>query len=107
MRDIRIIFRSEGTLQRFSYELYKKNWMLTHVSHEDIVQAYREYMLSMTDNPFALKEGFTFEQYIEDQGINGMIYVGFSEFVNHEYKDKEFMKQLLGEECYQAYTSYN
>ena len=82
-------------IQKLAYELYKVDWM-QRISAERQKDALRNY--------YEEDWTCTFKEYLEDQGYSGELYVCFGEFLNAEYQDKEYIKELLGNDA--LYTAY-
>ena len=80
------------------YELYKLDWISTHITSEIMEKtkaAYIDYCLEYLDET---EDVNTFEDCIEEYGYaNGCIYACFEEFLDSEYQDKEYMKYLIGD----------
>ena len=46
----------------------------------------------------------SFEDWIFEQGYEGgILYVSFDEFIDNEFNDKEYMRELLGVSLYSEY----
>lgn len=82
---------------RFCYELYKVDWM-SRISTERQLTAMREYYKMTLWDDF-----IPFKYYISDRGYDGEIYACFDEFLECEFKDKEYMRNLLTDELYDEY----
>lgn len=55
-----------------SYEDYKFNWIIDHVTVEEVLEAYKDFeQYDYYDD---------FEDYLFDYGFNGMIYASFGEW---------------------------
>lgn len=61
-----------------TYTAYKKEWLDSHCSELDMANA--EALYENTDEAADM----TFEEYIEEYGINGMIYSSYAEFCDEE-----------------------
>ena len=77
------------------YELYKIDWkrshMITPEIENDSVKDYYEYLI--TDN--IDEEDYTYNDYIDEFGYNGELYVCFEEFWENEYLDEDYICGLL------------
>lgn len=77
-------------IKGMAYELYKLYWVEEHVSiHERASEIKRYYK----DNCFV-----SFEEWILINGYNGSIYVSYDEFLDNEYQDEAYMKEILQDE---------
>lgn len=81
-------------IKEISYELYKRNWVREHISQREELDSYINYAINHNT------EGISFEECIEEYGYtNSMSYCCFEEFLDCEYRDSEYMKQIFG--CYE------
>lgn len=78
-------------IKTICYNLYKEDWINTHISIEEKLQVIRDYYVE------SIKEGFSysFEEYLNEFGYDGILYVSFKEFCKNEYLIKDYMKELL------------
>ena len=75
------------------YELYKIDWVATHITQkqrEKVELEYKEYVEHFNDE-------VTFEGYLEQYGYDGEIYASFKEFLENEYQDTEYVESLMRE----------
>ena len=92
-----------------AYELYKQDWINNHTTPElrlEVIRDYYDYIQdSMEDEDCEdIEDCDTLEEYIYNNGYpNGEMYVCFDEFVDNEFNDKEYMKELLGVTLYSEY----
>ena len=77
-----------------AYEAYKLDWMIQH-GHTlaDLIKEVGEYMEEMAEDIVC-----SFDMWEFECGFNGEIWACYEEFCENEYQDKEYIKQLLGEE---------
>lgn len=74
------------------YELYKLAWEQDHkITRTKKKAALLDYYKNFADNDF----GYTFEDYLDEFGYDGEIYVCYDEFLDNEYLDDEYMHTLL------------
>ncbi len=77
-------------LKRGLYETYKQEWCDENVTPEMTEEAKKEY----EDEKAECGEDFeysSFEEYIEDVGYGGSLYVCYEEFLNCEYQDTDWL----------------
>lgn len=84
--------RMENTLiSGLCYELYKNDWM-RRISTERKANLLKNwYQETEQEN----RSVFGPEQFLDEEGFDGELYVCFEEFLEAEYQDKEYMKELL------------
>lgn len=83
-----------------AYVLYKQHWM-KRVSPERQLATVQEYLDSVAPED---RGDYTLADYIYEQGYNGELYVCYEEFLDVEYKDINFMREILrDEDVWQAY----
>ena len=82
-------------ISKVAYELYKQNWIDTHTTRDvrmDDIRNWGETEIENDDGTLAC----TYEEYREEFGYLGTgLYVCYEEFLDEEYQDREFMKELL------------
>lgn len=81
-------------LKRELYETYKQEWCDENISPEIAEETRKEY----EDEKAEYGEDFeysSFEEYIEDVGYGGLLYVCYEEFLDCEYKDTDWLSGHL------------
>ena len=76
------------------YNIYKQEWLDENISPEIAEEARKEY----EDEKDEYGEDFeysSFEEYIEDVGYGGSLYVCYEEFLDCEYKDTDWLSGHL------------
>ena len=84
-------------VSKIAYERYKEDWMNTHISQDARMQAKKEYLSYQQECMDAEIKPDSFDEWIEDVGYGGSIYVCYEEFCDMEYHDKEYICSLLGD----------
>lgn len=82
------------TVKKLAYELYKIDW-LARITPEQMKSTYKKYYEFINGEEL---EDYTFDEYLEEYGYDGEIYVCYEEFTRSEYLDKAFIKGLLNDE---------
>ena len=78
-------------LRKCIYELYKQEWIHSHLSNQQIKDSIVDYF-ELVDS----SEEFTFQDYVEEYGFtSGKVYACYDEFMDNEYCNIEFIKPLL------------
>lgn len=110
--------------QEKCYELYKIDWIQSHILSDRFFEKYQQYVL---DYQWDLLDGWdmdywtenkpSFDEWLFENGFDGEIYVCFNEFIEYEYLDENYMKELLTSnkskdinnlfEIYQCHMEYN
>ncbi len=75
------------TIDELAYKLYKTNWVNSRISPEVQLDTIREW--------YKYSNGEGLSTYIEEEGYHGALYVCYEEFMDAEFRDEEFMKELL------------
>lgn len=81
-------------LKRGLYETYKQEWLDENISPEIAEETRKEY----EDEKAEYGEDFeysSFEEYIEDVGYGGSLYVCYEEFLDCEYQDIDWLRNHL------------
>lgn len=76
------------------YNTYKQEWLDENISPETAEEARKEY----EDKKAEYGEDFeysSFEEYIEDVGYGGSLYVCYEEFLDCEYQDTDWLRNHL------------
>lgn len=77
-------------IARLAYELYKEAWV-QNISPKTIQNTKAEYGKAFVNGDF---DG-SLSEYINEYGYGGQLYVCLDEFLNAEYRDTEYMKELF------------
>ena len=80
--------------RRRAYEAYKLDWMIQHgYTLTDLIKEVGIYMKECEEN---IRDSF--DDWEFECGFGGEIWACYDEFCENEYQNKEYIKQLLGEE---------
>ena len=78
-------------IRKLCYELYKVDWKHSHITKEREMDSIKDYYEGLIDNDIE----YTYEDYIEEFGYDGELYVCYEEFCDAEYYDVDYMRTLL------------
>ena len=79
-------------ISKLCYELYKVDWKHSHmITAEREMDSIKNYYEDLVDD----EDEYTYDDYIEEFGYDGQLYVCYEEFCDMEYHDKEYMCELL------------
>ena len=78
-------------IRKLCYELYKIDWKHSHITKEREMDSIKDYYEGLIDND----SEYTYEDYIEEFGYGGELYVCFEEFCDAEYYDVDYMRTIL------------
>lgn len=82
-------------ISKLAYELYKIDWKKAHwitpEIEKDSLKNYYECLVDFDDS-------YLYKNYIEEFGYNGELYVCFEEFLDCEYQDKDYIRELFDNE---------
>jgi hypothetical protein len=82
-------------ISKLCYELYKIDWKHSHNITKDIERDnIKDYYEGLVDSDTE----YTYDEYLEEFGYDGQIYVCYEEFCDNEYQDKQYMCELLDNE---------
>ena len=80
-------------IKRMCYELYKVDWKRTHnITAEREIETIQDYFVGLVD----AYDEYTYEDYLNEFGYNGELYVCFEEFCEAEYLEEDYITSLLG-----------
>lgn len=89
--------------QKSCYTKYQLYWMQTH---QKSLHDFLTSILHTMDLNKAVNADEILQQWESDQGFDGELYACESEFLDTEFQDKDFMRQLLSKTEYNVYTQY-
>lgn len=82
-------------IKKLCYELYKINWKYHHmITIEREMDSIKDYYENLVDDDTE----YTYNDYLEEFGYNGELYVCYEEFLENEYLEKDYMEELLDNE---------
>ena len=87
------------SIKKIAYEKYKLDWML----HRGYTLGELISVLSSYANDIDEDLVTALDIWESDRGFGGEIWACFDEFIDSEYQEKDYMKQLLNEEEYKEY----
>lgn len=88
-------------IKQMAYKKYKLDWMLQHgYTLEHLVEEVTDYM---DEVGWPFKE--TYKLWERDCGFDGEIWVCYDEFLDNEYQDVGYMKELLNENEFNNYCT--
>lgn len=87
--------------KEIAYELYKQDWIRTHLTEKDWKESANTYISSLDEADYNPGFGFEVADFIDDINENGFgsgqLYVCFEEFLGTEFLDQEYIRRLVGE----------
>lgn len=93
-------------IQRFCYELYKIDWISSHLTAlSEIEGAKEQYFKGLANGDFDSE--YTFSEYLNEYGFPDGFPVCFEEFLDNEYLDFDYIQELLNgsKQCLELYQS--
>ena len=82
-------------IRKLCYELYKVDWKYTHmITAQREIDEIKNYYADLVDSDME----YTYNNYLEEFGYNGELYVSYDEFLDNEYLDEDYMRKLLDDE---------
>lgn len=81
-------------ISKLCYELYKIDWKKRNITPEieaDTMKDYYELLISDEIEPAE----YTYDDYLDEHGYSGSLYVCYDEFCDIEYHNTDYMEQLL------------
>ena len=85
-------------LRTLAYALYQLDWKKSHnITPEDEEKVIKEYLEEYEPKDFTNAEppAQTFDEFLEERGYGGELYVCFDEFLDSEYQDREYIEYLF------------
>ena len=88
-------------IKKIAYEKYKLDWLMKHgYTLTDLIDKLDELKADCEDN---ISVELLFDVWEKDYGFSSEIWVCYQEFIDNEYLDAGYMKQLLNWEEYEKY----
>ena len=83
-------------ISKLCYELYKVDWKRNHIITTDRdMDSIKDYYDGLVDIDDAEN---TYNDYLEEFGYNGELYVCYEEFLENEYLEDDYICGLLDNE---------
>ena len=93
--------KSVADIKDISYHKYQLRWMMDHgYSLEDLVEKMTE-IFKEYDEFFSPES--CYELFVSDYGFGGELFVSYQEFLDSEYRDKDYIKSILTKKQYLDY----
>lgn len=87
-----------GSIRKIAYEKYKLDWLMRHgYSLTDLIREVN----SLQDEFISTKQAYL--AFVNEYGFNGEIWSCYNEFLDNEYKDKEYIKSILNPQEFKLY----
>ncbi len=85
-------------IKKVAYEKYKETWIRErNYTSEFLEKIHNQYEKEKHEDTYS------FEDYINEYGYEGECYACFEEFLNTEYLEQEYMRELLSGKEYEMY----
>ncbi len=87
------------TIRELAYTLYKIDWM-RRISADRIMDFVKNYY---DDEKIDPDPDISIRDVFDEFGFDGECYVCYDEFIDGEYRDKDYIKTLLNDTEYEEY----
>lgn len=87
-------------ISKLCYELYKIGWKQYHIDAErerKSIKDYYEFLMEEEDEDVNVFT-YTYNDYLEEFGYDGELYVCYEEFCETEYLEEDYIRVLLNDE---------
>lgn len=96
------------TIQKIAYEKYQLDWMMQHGhSVAELLDILRKAIEENDMYDITANTANFAEEYLEDHGFGGEMYVCYDEFLHSEYTDVKYMQGLLTKKEFLEYLKEN
>lgn len=94
-------------ISEMAYDLYRQDWIDQHTTANDRLRSIHDYYAYVQECMELDDEPETYEEYLDEYGFSGSIYVCYDEFLDAEYQDDDYITHLLNndEVLVQAYRN--
>ena len=84
-------------ISKLCYELYKADWKQNHITAEREKKSIKDYyaFLMEEDDEDVNVFTYTYNDYLEEFGYDGELYVCYEEFCETEYHEEDYICELL------------
>ena len=87
-------------IRKIAYNKYQLDWMKQHnFSLSELMTVLTE----IQDEDLSVSVDELFDEFEFTIGFRGVVWSSYSEFLDNEYQDEEYMKELLTNEEYTIY----
>ena len=88
-------------ISKLCYELYKIDWKCSHMITKDMeMDNLKNYYDCLIDDD----SEYTYDDFLEEFGYDGELCVRYDEFLDNEYLEEDYIKELLDNE--KLYNKY-
>lgn len=84
--------RDSGIIRHIAYDFYQRDWIAIHVTHENMMSVLRKFYVKHWDDSC-----YTFDEYVDENGYDAAHPACFEEFLEHEYRNRDYMLCLLAD----------
>ena len=84
-------------ISRLCYELYKVGWKQYHINAEIEKKSIKDYYAFLIEEDLN-GNLYTYDDYLEEFGYDGELYVCYEEFCETEYLEEDYICGLLDNE---------
>ena len=85
----------DSMIRKLCYELYKVDWKHSHMITKDReMDSIKNYYEGLVDDD----TDYTYNDYLEEFGYDGELYICYEEFLETEYQDEDYICSLLDNE---------
>lgn len=81
-------------ITKLCYELYKSDWKRKHLTPRMEKDSIKDYYSGLVDSD----SDYTYDDYLNEFGYGGELYVCYKEFYENEYQDVSYMCWLLDDD---------
>lgn len=79
-------------ISKLCYELYKVDWKHSHMITKEVeMDSIKNYYEGLVDEDVE----YTYNDYLEEFGYDGELYVCYEEFLENEYLEEDYICGLL------------
>ena len=79
-------------ISKLCYELYKVDWKHSHMITKEVeMDSIKNYYEGLVDKDVE----YTYNDYLEEFGYDGELYVCYEEFLENEYLEEDYICGLL------------
>ena len=82
--------------QKAVYKLYQIDWE-RRISAERKADDVKDFFESCIENHYTPCFEETYSQWLYDNGYSGELYVCYEEFLEEEFQNKDYIRELVGE----------
>ena len=82
-------------IRKLCYELYKVDWKYSHITKDIEMDNMKNFYEDIIEKDIDVLNDYSYEDCVYEFGYNGEVYADYDEFLDNEYQEEDYIKELL------------